>query len=146
MSTSTRKVARGIGGFALFLVVYSLAGSISATLIVFSFARLILWAPPADGSAIDMFMLLCSAVLAGFLGVVLGALALGAVMKDNYPARGIGVAFVTWLLANYLGHFLFFPNSHIPNLEVYTGLLQSVVAVATTWFTFGLPPLSLKLP
>jgi hypothetical protein len=147
--TKARKVARGIGGFVLFFASYMLAGSIAATVIVYGLAYLILRAPPSEGSTIDMFMQLVAAVLNGYLGVILGTLVLGAAMKD-YPARGIGVAFVTWLVANYLGHFLFFGNSHfIPDFEVYSGLLQSSVAVATTWFTFRLPPLappkSLKL-
>jgi hypothetical protein len=142
-------VARGIGGFVLFLVAYTLAGSVAATLIVYGFAYLIRLAPPSEGSTLDMSIQLAAAVLSGYLGVILGALVLGAVMKD-YPARGIGVAFVTWLVANYLLHFVFFGHSHyIPDFEVYSGLLQSSVAVATAWFTFRLPPLtapkSLKL-
>jgi hypothetical protein len=148
-STKTTTVARSVGGFVLFLVSYMLTGAIAATLTVYGLARLIHWAPPSEGSELDIFLQLAAAALAGCLGVILGARLLGAVMKD-YPAQGIGLAFVIWLVANYLGHFLFFANSHfIPDFEIYSGLLQSSVAVATAWFTFRLPPLappkSLKL-
>jgi hypothetical protein len=103
-STKTTTMARSVGGFVLFLAAYMLTGAIAATLTVYGLARLILWAPPSEGSTIDMFMQLAAAALSGYLGVILGTLVLGAVMKD-YPARGIAVAFVTWLVANYLVHF-----------------------------------------
>src|SRR5262245_5607958 len=92
--TRTRKVARGIGGFVLFLVAYMLAGGIPAAVVVYALARFVIRVLPSEGSTVDMSMQLIAAVLSGYLGVILGALVLGAVMKD-YPARGIGVAFVT---------------------------------------------------
>jgi hypothetical protein len=82
-------------------------------------------------------MNLSAAVLTGYLGVILGVYVLGKIMKD-YPARGIGVAFVTWLLANYLLHFLFFPQ--YTDFVVYNGIVQSLVAIATAWYVFRLPP------
>jgi hypothetical protein len=135
--TNARRAARGIGGFLLFFAVYALAGSIAGVLIVYSLASKFFGAPPLEGSALDNVMNLSAAVLTGYLGVIFGASVLSKVMTD-YPARGIGVAFVTWLLANYLLHFLFFPQ--YTDFVVYNGIVQSLVAIATAWYVFRLPP------
>jgi len=74
--------------------------------------------------------------MGGVLGVISGAYALHALMKD-YPARGIGLAFVIYLAAIHLPFFVFFLD--LADLEVY---LQSAVAAVTAWFTFRLPPLT----
>jgi hypothetical protein len=60
-------------------------------------------------------------------------------MKDP-PRRGIAIAFVIFLVANWLLHFLFYSNSQIiPDHQIHLGLLQSFVAIVTTWLTFRRP-------
>jgi hypothetical protein len=135
-----KKVARGIGGLALFFIAYKIAVAITTALVIPVFGHMILRSTGPE--AFDFVLQLFMAVLAGYFGVVLGARVLDVVMK-NYPARGIGAAFVIWLAANYFLHFIFFGDSNfIPDHEIYTGLLQSLVATVTAWFTFRLPPLS----
>ena len=80
---------------------------------------------------------LLAAALAGFLGVPAGMLALDAIMK-NYSVRGVGVAFILWLIANYALHFIQFPQ--YTDYVVYRGLVQSAAACVTAWFVFRLPP------
>ena len=123
----------------LFLAVYALAGSVASSLTVNILASKF-FAVPSEGSTLDSVLILCTSVLTGFLGVILGTSALGIVMKD-YSARGIGLAFVSWWLIQYSLHFLFFSHSKIiPDFEIYNGLLQGLVAIATTWYVFRLPP------
>lgn len=61
-------------------------------------------------------------------------------MKGGYPARGIGAAFIIFLAANFVGHFMFFPEK--TDFETYSGLITAAVASMTAWFVFRLPPLS----
>jgi hypothetical protein len=130
-------MARGIGGFILFLASYMILGSLAGVLLVYLVAMRLFWSPPSDGSSLDNVLKLCAAVSTGFFGVFLGAYVLSAVMK-NYPTRGIGVAFVLWLAANYGLHFAFFPER--TDFDTYVGLVQSAVACVTTWYVFELPP------
>jgi hypothetical protein len=130
---------RAVGAFVLFLVLYSLIGSVAGAFFIYAVGSAIGIPPPKEGSTPDMILNLFFAVLAGFLGVTWGSAALKAIMKD-YPARGIGVAFIVWLIANYAVHFIFFPQW--TDFTVYQGLVASAVACVTTWFVFRLPPLS----
>ena len=136
-----RRVARGIGAFLLFFVVYAVIGSfVGALVVIVPVSRF--FSVPSDGSLPDIVLKLCSAVASGFLGVKLGSAALSAVMKD-YPGRGVGAAFVMWLVANYTLHFIYYPEN--TDDEVYIGLIQSLVACVTAWFVFRLPPLAPQL-
>jgi hypothetical protein len=93
------------------------------------------------GPTLDMLLDLFNAGLAGFLGVILGWRVLAAIMKD-YPAHGIGVAFIIWLVAPCFLHFAFIPQQ--TDFTVYRGLVQSAAACVTAWFVLRLPPLSRK--
>jgi hypothetical protein len=131
---SWRRIARGIGGFLLFFVLFILIGSIAGLLV-----GTMLGARDYEGSTLGKFLDVCAAVATGFLGVQLGSSALRSLMKD-YPGRAIGVAFVLWLVLNYAAHFIFFPER--TDFETYRGLVQSLVACVTAWFAFRLPPLT----
>jgi hypothetical protein len=130
-------VARGIGAFILFFVVYTIVGSIVGVLLVYIPASTFLNVPP-EGSMLDRVLGMGAAVVSGFVGVILGSIALNSIMKV-YPGRGIGIAFVLWLVANYAVHFIFFPER--TDYGTYYGLVQSLVACGTTWLVFRLPPL-----
>jgi len=114
-----RSVARSFGAFILFLVLSMLIGSIVGVLLVYLVAGKIFSVPP-EGSTLDIILDLAGAVLAGFFGVTLGSYAFNAITK-NYPARGIGVAYIVSLVANYALHFIFFPE--LTDYEVYHGVL-----------------------
>jgi uncharacterized membrane protein len=118
----------------LFLVLYIEIRSVADVVITFGTIHDI-------GPTLDMLLDLFNAGLAGFLGVILGSRVLDAIMKD-YPARGIGVAFIISLVAPYFLHFTFLPQQ--TDFTVYRSLVQSAAACVTTWFVFRLPPLSRK--
>jgi hypothetical protein len=133
------KMIRGIGGFILFLASYTILGSIIGVSVVYLLASRIFWSPPADGSLLDRLLDLSAAIVAGFTGVLITSYMLATVIKI-YPARGIGIAFILWLVANYGLHFVFFPDQ--TDFGIYHGLVQSAVACMAAWFVFRLPPFS----
>jgi hypothetical protein len=129
----SRPVLRGFGGVVLFFVLYMLIASIIyATVDTISVRSF-------EGSTLGNILDLCAAVMASFFGVKFASSALSSIMK-NYPGRGIGIAFVLWLVINYALHFVFFPER--TDFDTYRGLVQSLVACVTTWFVFRLPPLA----
>ncbi len=93
----------------------------------------------SEGSTLGSILDICAAVVAGSFGVMLASSALSSVVK-GYPGRGIGIAFILWLVINYAIHFIFFPERS--DFDTYRGLVQSLVACVTTWFVFRLPPLA----
>lgn len=139
---SGRSVARGVGAFVLFLVLYTVIGAVIAGVtIYFLHNPLVQWLIDyfsGNKNIYESLLDLTAAGFAGLFGVPLAMAAQTAIMKKR-PARGVGVAFILWLAANYALHFIEFPE--LTDWAVYHGLVQSVVAVATTWAGFRLPPL-----
>jgi hypothetical protein len=146
---SGRGVAKNIGAFVLFLVLYIIFSAILHAIFVVGFDNFILRkllgflfgsAPYAVyETAADLF----ASVLAGFLGVATGRMALDAMIK-NYSARGVGVGLILWLAANYTLHFIQFPE--YTDYSIYIGLVQSAVACVTAWLVFQLPPFATPSP
>jgi hypothetical protein len=144
---SGRGVARNIGAFVLFLVLYTIIAAILHAIFVVMLDDFILRKLLGflfGGSAVyETSTDLLAGVFAGFLGVPAGAMALDAMMK-NYSVRGVGVAFILWLVANYTLHFIQFPQ--YTDYTVYHGLVQSAAACVTAWFVFHLPPFTTPSP
>lgn len=130
---------RGIGGFILFLGSYMILGSVAGAILFYFFGTTFLRALPVAGSLPDRLLDFSALAATGLIGVLIGHRVLSVAMK-SYPARGIGTAFILWLVANYAVHFAFFPER--VTFEDYGGLVQSGVACVTAWIVFGLPPLS----
>lgn len=130
---------RGIGAFILFLGSYMILGSVAGAVFFYFVGTTFFPRPPAAGSLLDRLLDFSALAATGLIGVFIGHRVLSVVMK-SYPARGIGAAFILWLIANYAVHFWFFPER--VTFEDYGGLVQSGVACVAAWFIFGLPPLS----
>jgi hypothetical protein len=128
-----RGAARGTGAFLLFLILFTIIGALVGGLVT---VLLELSSLRAVFSAFDTFIKMTSATCAGSGGVILGSFAYKAIFK-NHPTRGIGLALIVWLVANYALHFLFFPE--LTDDVVYFGLVSSFVACVTAWFTLIAP-------
>ncbi|SRR5216683_935617 len=139
---SGQSVARGVGAFVLFLVLYTIIGAVIGAVALYFLdnpiiQRLIDYFS-GNKNIYDSLLDLVAAAFAGFFGVPLAIAAQTAIMKKR-PTRGVGVAFILWLAANYALHFIQFPE--LTDWTVYHGLVQSAVATVVAWVEFRLPPL-----
>jgi hypothetical protein len=142
-----RSVARNIGAFVLFLILYTIIavfiGVIFLAMLDNVIVRKLLGFLFGSNAVYETSTDLLAAALAGFLGVPAGVMALDAIMK-NYSVRGVGVAFILWIVANDALHFIQFPQ--YTDYVVYRGLVQSAAACVTAWFVFHLPPFTIPSP
>src|SRR5215203_3313232 len=108
---------RGIGGFLLFFVSFSMLGSIvgvsSAYLLTSRFFSIV------EDSWSEQLFRIVAGMASGYFGVLIGAYVLGVVMQGGFPARSIGLAFAVLLVANFVLHFIFFPEK--TDIEVWYG-------------------------
>jgi hypothetical protein len=136
-----RRAARGIGEFFLFLILYTVIGAVIGAIALVTLdnllVKMLLDFFTGSKTAYALFLDVLSAIFAGSFGVLLAVAAQNAILKKP-PSRGIGLAFVVWLFANYALHFIYFPE--MTDDVVYHGIVQSTVACVVAWWKFRLPP------
>jgi hypothetical protein len=69
----------------------------------------------------------------GYYGVHIAAALYKAIIKKP-PTRGLCIAFILWLIANFVVHFALVPE--LPDWDVSYALTQAALSCVTTWLEF----------